>query len=93
MRYYFYKLLGRVITLRAMARLDIERQNTLEPKRMAYAKKEIEKKGYTVTEVSETQLVFEHTMGHTVNFFPYSGWASGSTIKDGRGLKKLLRQI
>jgi hypothetical protein len=76
-----------------MARLDIERQLELEPKRMSYAKKEIEKKGYKVTEVSSTQLQFEHTMEHTVNFFPYSGWASGSTIKDGRGLNKLLKQI
>lgn len=75
-----------------MARLNTERQAALEPKRMAYAKKEIEKKGYTVTEVSDTQLQFEH-MGHKVNFFPYSGWASGRTIKDGRGIKKLLRQI
>lgn len=76
-----------------MARLNQERQLELEPKRMAYAKKEIEKKGYKVIEVSNTQLQFEHTIGHTVNFFPYSGWASGSTIKDGRGLSNLLRQI
>ena len=75
-----------------MARLDIDRQLELEPKRMAYAKKEIEKKGYKVIEVSSTQLQFEF-MGHIIHFFPYSGWASGSTIKDGRGINKLLRQI
>ena len=76
-----------------MSRLDKERQLRLEPQRMAYAKKEIEKKGYVVIEVSDTQLQFEHHMGHKVNFFPYSGWASGSSIKNGRGLKKLLKQI
>jgi hypothetical protein len=75
-----------------MARLDIERQLELEPKRMAYAKHQIEAKGYKVTEVSNSKLIFEF-MGHYVYFFPYSGWHSGSTIKDGRGLKKLLRQI
>jgi len=59
---------------------------------MDFAKKEIEKKGYEVTEARGTELQFEH-MGHTVYFFPYSGWHSGATIKDGRGLKKLLSQI
>lgn len=76
-----------------MARLNIERQIELEPKRMDYAKKEIEKKGYKVTVIGKTKLQFETSPGHIVNFFPYSGWASGSDIKDGRGLKKLLRQI
>ena len=79
--------------LKKMARLDIERQNTLEPRRMEFAKKEIEKKGYVVWIISDTQLRFEHQGGHCVNFFPYSGWATGATIKDGRGLKKLLKQI
>jgi len=75
-----------------MPRLNIDRQLELEPKRMDFAKKTIESAGYVVTVVSSTHLQFEY-MGHTVNFFPYSGWASGSTIKDGRGLKKLLKQI
>lgn len=76
-----------------MARLDTDKQKELEPKRMAYAISEIEKLGYKVTQVSETELRFEHTPGHLVYFFPYSGWASGVTINDGRGLAKLLKQI
>ena len=78
-----------------MARLDIQRQTTLEPKRMAYAISEIEKKGYEVIQISKTELQFIHNTqyGHKVSFFPYSGWATGSTIKDGRGLRKLLKQI
>ena len=52
-----------------MSRLDKERQLQLEPKRMAYAKKAIENKGYTVIQVSDTQLQFEHTLCHKVNFF------------------------
>lgn len=75
-----------------MARLDIERQLELEPKRMEFAKKSIEDLGYKVTEVSSTELRFEFR-NKTVSLFPYSGWHSGSTIKDGRGLSKLLRQI
>ena len=75
-----------------MARLDIDRQLELEPKRMDFATHSIEGKGYTVVRISDTELRFEY-MGHYVYFFPYSGWHSGSSIKDGRGLKKLLRQI
>lgn len=75
-----------------MGRLDTERQSKLQPKRMAYAKREIEKKGYEVIEFGDNQLQFEYH-GHIVNFFPYSGWASGKGIKDGRGLGKLLKQI
>ena len=75
-----------------MARLNIERQNQLEPKRMAYAKREIEKFGYTVKQLGNVRLEFEFR-GHTVRFFPYSGWASGASIIDGRGLKNLLKQL
>ena len=74
-------------------RLNIERQNKLEPKRMEVAKQEIEKLGYDVIEVSETELQFIHVRNCKIKFFPYSGWHSGATIKDGRGLQKLLNQI
>ena len=74
-------------------RLNIERQNKLEPERMQVAKQEIEKLGYEVIEVSETELQFIHTMYHRIKFFPYSGWHTGSTIKDGKGLQALLKQI
>lgn len=73
-------------------RLDQERQQKLEPKRLDLAVKEIEKMGYTITYKNESQINFLFD-GHTVYFFPYSGWHSGASIKDGRGLKKLLKQI
>ena len=75
-----------------MARLNIERQNKLEPQRMDYAQAQIEKLGYKVDRVSDNQLRFEFK-GSTINYYPYSGWASGATIKDGRGIKNLLKQI
>ena len=75
-----------------MARLDKERQAELEPKRMAYAIERIKEKGFDVEQFSETELRFLYR-GSIVAFFPYSGWASGATIKDGRGLKKLLMQL
>ena len=75
-----------------MARLNIERQNKFEPLRMDYAQAQIEKLGYKVDRVSDNQLRFEFK-GSTINYYPYSGWASGATIKDGRGIKNLLKQI
>lgn len=73
-------------------RIDKDRQYMLEPKRLEYAKKKIEELGYNVLKCSETELRFDFN-NHHVYFFPYSGWHSGSEIKDGRGLQKLLRQI
>lgn len=75
-----------------MTNLTILRQTTLEPKRLQYTKQQIEALGYTITFESETELqfIFNHSK---VFYFPYSGWHSGKSIKDGRGLKKLLDQI
>jgi len=75
-----------------MARQDQERQKKLEPLRMKNAREAIEKKGYMVSLKSETTLMFTFK-DVLILYFPYSGWATGATIKDGRGLKKLLMQI
>ncbi len=74
-----------------MARLNEERQKELEPKRIAYAKAQLEKLGYEVTE-SDTELRFIYKE-NVIKFFPYSGWHSGKGITDGRGLDRLLKQI
>lgn len=75
-----------------MGRLDEERQNELEPKRMEYAIEQLTKLGYTPTYVDKTRIEFGY-MDAKVTLFPYSGWHTGKTIKDGRGLKKLLEQL
>lgn len=31
--------------------------------------------------------------GEKITFYPYSGWATGKGIVDGRGLKNLLKQL
>lgn len=75
-----------------MPRQDIERQHELEPKRIEYAKEKITKLGFEITFESDTRITFMFR-GAPVNLFPYSGWHTGSTIKDGRGIEKLLRQL
>lgn len=75
-----------------MARLNIELQKALEPIRIAHAKKVIETLGYVICHQDETRLQFMYR-GKIVTLYPYSGWHTGATIKDGRGLKKLTNQI
>jgi len=75
-----------------MARLNIERQLQLEPKRMEHAMVKIAEKGYEPIKVSDTEINFKKD-NSTIYFFPYSGWHSGKGIAEGRGLSKLLRQI
>ena len=75
-----------------MGRLDKQRQEILEPKRMEYAKFKIEEAGYEITTEGATVLQFFYK-GSKVQFFPYSGWHTGKSIKDGRGIENLLKQI
>ena len=72
-------------------RLDQEREKELEPERMKYAIEQIEALGYKVEDYGKS-LWFTFK-GKTVMFYPYSGWATGKTIQDGRGIAKLLKQI
>ena len=74
-----------------MPRLDIERQQQLEPLRIQHAIQRIVALGYKIQQYDK-RLEFEYK-GSIVRFWPYSGWAAGKTINDGRGLKKLLQQI
>jgi hypothetical protein len=71
--------------------LDQEREKRLQPIRVKKAIEELEKLGFTV-EADETTIAF-YFKGSCIRYFPYSGWASGKTIKDGRGLERLLKQL
>jgi hypothetical protein len=63
-----------------------------EKERMLFAVEQITKLGYGITSIndSEIQFYFRESM---VKFFPYKGWHTGRTIKDGRGIHNLLEQI
>lgn len=75
-----------------MSRLDKDRQKELEPQRMDVAVYAIIDMGYEVNVVDDHEVNFMFE-GHTVKLFPYSGWHTGKSIKDGRGLDKLLKQL
>ena len=72
-------------------RLNQNREKKLSPIRFNKAVSELKKRGFSVDH-NETRIHFIFK-GSPIFYFPYSGWASGKTIKDGRGLKSLLTQI
>lgn len=73
-------------------RLNQDLQKELEPKRLEYAKSEIAKLGYEITFEDSTRIEFVFK-GEVVKLFPYSGWHTGKSIVDGRGIAKLLKQL
>lgn len=75
-----------------MPRINVERQKVLLPKRMAYAIKALKARGIEATKVNDAKLEFEYN-GAVVSFWPYSGWHSGKSIKEGRGIENLLKQL
>lgn len=74
------------------SRLDQEREEKLQPIRTKSCKTKLEKLGYAVSQSGNTRLEFIFE-GSKIMFWPYSGWHSGKTIKDGRGFKNLLKQV
>ena len=75
-----------------MSRLDTDRQKELEPKRMEFAVNVLKHLGYEVELFGPTKLQFNFK-GEVVTLFPYSGWHTGKSIIDGRGIDKLIKQI
>ena len=73
-------------------RLDQDREAKLQPRRMQYAQEHLRSHGYTVTKVSKTEIQITHK-GEIVRIFPYSGWFTGKSVKDDRGIHNLLKQL
>lgn len=73
-------------------RLNQKREKELQPKRVESTKDKLKSLGFEVTQHGKTKLTFSFK-GSEVSFFPYSGWHTGKTIKDGRGFFKLLKQV
>lgn len=73
-------------------RIDKERESELQPKRIEYAAKKLNELGYMSLDIDSTKIVFWHK-GEPCLLYPYSGWHTGKTIKDGRGLQNLLNQL
>lgn len=64
-----------------------------EPSRWQYILRELKEKGYDPQEDNENKCIRFLFHDNTITVWPYTGWFSGKRIKDGRGTKKLFRQI
>lgn len=73
-------------------RLNLKRQKELEPKRIQYAKNQLQDLGFEITLEDSSKLRFKYK-GEVVTLFPYSGWYSAKSIKDGGGIKNLIQQL
>lgn len=73
-------------------RLNIKRQEELEPKRYDNSKQAIKKIGFETINIDSNQFNIITKKG-IIHFFPYSGWHTGKCIKDGRGFKNLYNQL
>lgn len=67
------------------------REELQEP-RIQYAIESITNLGYVVHYRDKSTIKFMFN-GNEITFFPYTGWHSGKGIKDGRGVRNLLKQI
>jgi hypothetical protein len=72
-------------------REDQEREARLRPKRIESCVETLTAMGFACTN-DNTKVTFEYK-GHKVILYPYSGWHTGKSIKDGRGFEKLLKQL
>lgn len=59
--------------------------------RYDYALRELTKLGYKVKSICGG-LEFIHK-GSPVKIYTYKGWFTGKTVKDGRGIANLLKQL
>ena len=70
-----------------------ERRQHKESGRISYAKSKLEEMGivYIYNEsIKALEFIYK---GCIIRFYPYTGWATGRTIQDCRGLGNLLKQI
>ncbi len=69
-----------------------ERRTNKEGGRIDYAIRQITELGYKVSMEGNTAISFIFK-GERVMVYPYTGWFTGKTVKDGRGIQNLLKQI
>jgi hypothetical protein len=67
-------------------------KDRIKKDRLEFAEMRILELGFDITSVNKTELRFEFN-GSMIYFFPFTGWHSGKTIQDGRGLNNLLKQL
>ena len=69
-----------------------EWRKTENKRRIEYAKKKFTELKITFTIIGKKEIQFNHK-DELIKFFPYTGWHTGKSITDGRGIENLLKQL
>lgn len=69
-----------------------EREIELAPGRISYAINKIQEAGYPCEQINKTTIRFFYRDSQVL-VYPYTGWFTGKSVKDGRGIHNLLKQI
>lgn len=64
-----------------------------EAERAVYAANKLTDMGFVVTWDSSHKCLEFRYKDARVRFYPYKGWFTGKTVKDGRGLQNLIKQL
>ena len=70
----------------------MDSKKKIEAERKDFAMFQLDKLGIEFTYEDDSEIRFDWK-GKQVKFFPFSGWHTGGSIRDGRGLKNLLKQL
>lgn len=73
-------------------RLDQEREQLLQPQRMASCSEKLQSLGYDVWSNGTDMLEFTFK-GNIIKFYPYSGWFTGKGVGSDRGFSNLLKRL
>ena len=77
---------------RALRAFNKDIRKAKEDNRIAFAVSELKKMGCDIKYHDDHYIDFIYK-GAPIRFFPYSGWHTGKSIKDGRGWNNLKRQL
>ena len=77
---------------KALRKFLDETKDKQQKERTEYAIKLFENHNIEYKIVNETEMEINYKNGK-IKFYPRTGWHTGKGIKDGRGIKKLLKQI
>jgi hypothetical protein len=75
-----------------MSVVNPEKRIVLQPQRMAYCVEQVSSLGFEIFDQNENSFCFEYK-NQKIQMFPFTGWHTGKSIKDGRGIENLLKQI
>lgn len=82
--------------MKLIQRFDKDLYNDITERRMKYAVDQLLSLGLDLNIKStngKDNVILFLWRGSQISFWPYSGWATGKTIKDCRGIKNLIDQL